>query len=177
MIRAVSGELARYHLAGRVVLKEGVRILLGICLASGCAVAAPCTQGEGGRPLVEITVKPEARPFLRTANVTEVAIRQLVNTRLATRHIGCIEENAVLPGSEDWVFVAVSASTRQTAPLQIEMSIRNGASVTNQILRWEGLRSVGSERQEIDSAVSALIEGLAAEYDSPEYRKGRREEQ
>jgi hypothetical protein len=49
--------------------------------------------------------------------------------------------------------------------------------VTNQILRWEGLRSVGSKRQEIDAAVSALIEALAAEYDSPEYRKGRREEQ
>jgi hypothetical protein len=83
----------------------------------------------------------------------------------------------VLPGSEDWVFVAVSASTRQTAPLQIEISVRNGASVTNQIIRWEGLRFVGSQHQEIDSAISAWIEALAAEYDSPKYRKGRREEQ
>jgi hypothetical protein len=73
--------------------------------------------------------------------------------------------------------VAISPSTKQTAPLQIEMSVRNGASVTNQIVRWEGLRLVGSERPEIDSAISALIKALAAEYDSPKYRKGQREEQ
>jgi hypothetical protein len=113
--------------------------------------------------LVEVSVKEEARQFLQTAKVTEPAIKQSVNTELATRHIGCVQENATLPGSEDWVFVAVSASTRQTAPLQIEISVRNGTSVTNQIIRWEGLRFVGSEHQEIDSAISTLIEALAAE--------------
>lgn len=150
----------------------------GAHAASPTQRSGTCTRGEAGRPFVEVVVKQEARPFLQTANFTDAEIKQSVNTELAARHIGCVQENAVLPGSEDWIFVAVSAATgKQTAPLQIEISVRNGASVTNQIIRWEGLRLIASKHQEVRSAIASLIKALAAEYDSPGYRAGRREEQ
>lgn len=144
--------------------------------ASAPARAANCTRGAGGAPLVQVSGSPEALAFLKGAGLTEADVRDAASAGLAAGHVGCISENAIPypKAMEDWVSVVITVAPKGSAqPLVIDMSVRNGPAVTNQRIRWQGRRSVGSVQREVLDAIRSLIKDLAAAYGSAEYRKGR----
>ncbi|HEY7335349.1 MAG TPA: hypothetical protein VH639_10725 [Bryobacteraceae bacterium] len=135
---------------------------------------ARCSAGERGAPFVEVYADAPGSAILRAAALTDAAIKQATSAGLAKERIACVEENAVLPGAEDWVYIRLSkVSQNPASPLRIEMSVRNGAAVTYQIITWQGRRSKGGSRQEILDGIASLIADLGKAYGSPSYRKGR----
>jgi len=156
-------------------------MLIAISFPAAClpAIADSCVRGKAGLPSVQIYVSPEARRVLKVAGLTNEALEHAASAELRDGKVGCISDNAVTypEKMEDWVSVSIAAQSRTPAkPLTIDASVRNGPAVTNQIIRWRERRAVGASQREILDGIASVIKNLAAEYGSPEYRKGRRED-
>lgn len=142
--------------------------------AGGAAVAETCVHGKDGLPLVQVYAGADASTVLRETGLSESEVRQAVSSGLAKGHVGCISENAVQypEKAEDWISVSIKGAKDSRPALRIEMAVRNGAAVTNQIIRWREQASVGAGKAEILGKIESFVKDLAAAYGTPDYRKG-----
>lgn len=116
-------------------------------------------------------IAPEAEDWLKSAGLTEDAIKAAAHRAVVDHHIDCIAENAVLEGSDDWLSIGLTRSSAD-APVAIEMSVRNGASANHQLIRWQAQKPLSSAN-DVLPAIDSLATDLAAVYGSPAYRQGR----
>jgi hypothetical protein len=137
--------------------------------------AAPVSQMTGQTPEILVYIKPEVKSLVEATGLTEKDIEEEVQSLLTRNHINCVNENRVLD-TDDWVSVGFVPSRSGSSIFAIEMSVRNGPSVNNQIIRWEGAIGLSSHEQvsntTVISAIEALGQDLARSFNSPAYRTG-----
>jgi hypothetical protein len=129
-------------------------------------------------PDVQVYSDPSTADIMRSTGLTDEGVRNAVLKSVVDHHISIVAENAVFEDADDWVSVRLSADASASppdAPLIIEMSVRNGPSVNNQLIRWEGRKTVRvaeSSSGDVLGAFEALVTDLAVAYNTPAYRQG-----
>jgi hypothetical protein len=60
-------------------------------------------------------------------------------------------------------------------PLFVEISVRDGASANNQLIRWQERNGVKTTNRpdEVLGAIISMLNNLGADFNSPEYKTGR----
>lgn len=114
-------------------------------------------------------------PEVRISGLEAPVLQEAAQQGLRKRRIEPIADNKVLDGPEDWFSIRIFPAPAETTRLTLEMSVRNGASANNQIVRWENSRMLDAAAtgQEVLAALDALLDDLAAAYNSDEYRAGK----
>jgi hypothetical protein len=134
-------------------------------------------------PDVQIYIDPAVERIMTSAGFTEQMIKEAVSKALVTNKVVCIDTNRVLE-QDDWVSVRLSngnSNPQLGTPLILEMSVLNGASVNNQLIRWEAQKIVTfpsqSRGSEVVQAIDSLMQSLATDFNSVAYMTGHMREQ
>ena len=127
-------------------------------------------------PDVQVYISPSAESLVKAAGLTEAALKTAVQQGLAKRRIVSIPDNAVINGLEDWASVRFSdLPSEGGSKLNIEFSVRNGASANNQLIRWQASNTVEGlgDPSDIPTILEKQMDNLQAAFNSPQYKKGQ----
>jgi hypothetical protein len=154
---------------------------MAAALKSGDQQSVTAVSGvpvQGRTPDVQVYVAPDTESVVQSTGLNKAAIKEAVEKGLAAHRIGSIADNAVIEREADWVSVRFStgvAAILPDTPLSIEISVRNGTSANNQLIRWQETNAIKTTNRpdETLAAIDSLLNNLGADFNSPEYKTGR----